>query len=200
MLATLCGALAVTVASWTKRGALSELAQPTWFAAIYVLAAVAVTANLYRLRGNWSPRAGIAVVLSLAVFMGFTASGVAVNALKSTDPQTGLQVALLKARLPKDAQLVSFGQVETMFTYHWRQPVQLVAARLPRSADELPWSCDYVCFNVAAGEKPALPFPWREDAVISCDRRASETGPDHAVIIGHRVEAIALLPDNTLSH
>jgi hypothetical protein len=44
-----------------------------------------------------------------------------------------------------------------------------------------------------------LPFPWREDAVISCDRRANENGPDHAVIVGHRVEAIALVPDETLS-
>jgi len=199
MLAVLGGAAAVTAASWIKRGALAELAQPMWFASIYLLAAAAIAAILYRLRGNWSPRAGATVMLGLAAFMGLTASGVAVNSLKSTDPQAGIEVALLKERLPKDAQLVSFGQVETMFTYHWRQPVQLVAACLPRSADELPPGCDYFCFNAAAGERPALPFLWREDAVISCDRRANGNGPDHAVIVGHRIEAIALLPEDTFS-
>jgi hypothetical protein len=199
-LTAICGAAIVTAVSWTRHGTLAELAQPLWFASAYALAAIATVAVLYRLRGNWSPRAGTAAVFSLAAFLGLTASGVAVNSLKLTDPRAGLEVALLKERLPQDTHLVSFGQVETMFTYHWRQPVELVTERLPRSAEELPRGCDYFCFNVSAGEKPAaLPFPWREDAVISCDRRANEAGPDHAVIVGHRVEAIALLPDDTLS-
>jgi len=195
----LAGALAVVVASAVNTGRLAEVAQPLGFAAIYFMSAIAAIAILLRLRNNWSPRSGAVTAFVLAAFMGLTASGVAVNSLRSFDPQSGLQVAQLKEKLPNDTRLVSFGQVETMFTYHWRAPVQLVAAHLPRSAEELPRGCDYFCFNVAAGEKPAaLPFPWREDAVISCDRRANESGPDHAVVVGHRVETIALLPDDIL--
>lgn len=198
--AMLLGGVAVVAASWTAPKALADLAQPRWFALLYMSAALAAIAMLYRLRSTSSPRAGSVTVFVFAAFMGLTASGVAVNSLRSTDPQAGIEVALLKERLPKDTRLVSFGQVETMFTYHWREPVQLVAALLPRSSDELPQGCDYFCFNVAAGEKAAaLPFPWREDGVISCDRRANVAGPDHAVIVGHRVEAIALLPDDLLS-
>lgn len=197
--AMLLGGAAVLTASWAAHKALADLAQPRWFALVYMSAALAATAMLYRSGGSWSPRAGAAVVLGLAAFMGLSISGVAVNSLKSSDPQAGIEVALLKERLPKDTRLVSFGQVETMFTYHWRQPVQLVAVCLPQNADRLPHDCDYFCFNVAAGEKPTLPFAWRQDAAISCDRRASETGPEHAVIVGHRVEAIALLPDEILS-
>jgi len=190
----------VAVASLLARGTFAEIAQPLWFAAIYFATAAIAFALLFQLRNNWSPSAGAVTVFVLATFMGLTVSGVAVNSLKSSGPQSGLQIAQLKDRLPKNIQLVSFGQIETMFTYHWRQPVQLISTRLPRSAEELPPGCDYFCFNSAAGEKPAaLPFPWREDAVISCDRRANETGPDHAVVVGHRVEAIALLPDDVLS-
>jgi 4-amino-4-deoxy-L-arabinose transferase-like glycosyltransferase len=195
----LLGGAAVVAASWAAHKALADLAQPRWFALVYMAAALVAIAMLFRFRSNWSPRAGAATALILAAFMGLTASGVAVNSLKSADPQAGIEVALLKERLPKDTHLVSFGQIETMFTYHWREPVQLVAARLPRSTDELPPGCDYFCFNGVAEKRPALPFPWREDAVISCDRRANEAGPDHAVIVGHRVEAIALLPDDLLS-
>jgi hypothetical protein len=195
----LVGGATVVAASWAAHKALADLAQPRWFALVYMSMALVAVAVAYRFRGNWSPRAGAAVVFSLAAFMGFTASGVAVNSLKSADPQADMEVTLLKERLPKDARLVSFGQVETMFTYHWREPVRLAAAHLPRSADELPQGCDYFCFNAAAGERPALPFPWREDAVIPCDRRTNQAGPDHAVVVGHRIDVIALLPDDLLS-
>jgi 4-amino-4-deoxy-L-arabinose transferase-like glycosyltransferase len=193
----LLGGAAVVAASWAAHQTLADLAQPRWFALVYMSAALVSIAMLYRLRSTWSPRAGAAAVLILAAFLGLTASGLAVNSLKSTDPQAGIEVALLKERLPRGAHLVSFGQIETMFTYHWRQPVELVAA--PHNADDLPRGCDYFCFNVAAGERPALPFPWREDAVISCDRRTNQDRPDHAVVVGHRIDVIALLPDDTLS-
>src|SRR5262249_5509087 len=147
---------------------ISALAQPIWFALIYCGTAMFVAAILLRQHQNWSPRAGTVSVIAIAILTGLAASGVAVNSMIAADPHSGQQVAQLRARIPQNFHLVSFGKVGTMFSYHWREPISLATTKLPKSTEDLPSGCEYFCFNSTADRLPRLPFPWRVEAVVRC--------------------------------
>ncbi|HEY2761588.1 MAG TPA: hypothetical protein VGI75_12615, partial [Pirellulales bacterium] len=127
-----------------------------------------------------------------------TVSGVAVNSMVAADPHSDHQVAQLRTRMPQNVQLVSFGKVGTMFSYHWRKPIALATKALPQASTELPRNCEYFCFNSTADRLPRLPFPWRVEATIRCDR-ATDDPSGSIVVVGRRVETVALLPDETKS-
>jgi hypothetical protein len=107
------------------------------------------------------------------------------------------QVAELKQRLPNDAQLFSFGLIETMFTYHYGEPVTMVPTALPK---DIPADMEYFCLAVHDQmQTPRLPFPWKQEAVISCDRWKHEH-PERWVVVGRRLnETMAhVSPDERL--
>ena len=190
------GAAVVAFVSWFGVPHVTQLAQPAWFAGIYLTAAVATVVILLRGRNNWSPKTGAIAVVTLSAFLGLTVSGVAVNSTMSTDPHSDSQVAQLKQRLPADAHLVSFGQVETIFSYYWRDKIDVVNQHLPTRAGDLPSDCNYFCFNSNNDKSPRLPFPWRVEATINCDR-TNDDPVGKVVIVGRRVDAVTLLPDET---
>ena len=55
------------------------------------------------------------------------------------------QVAALKTHLPEHAKLFSFGLIETMFTYHYGEPVTVVPTALPK---DIPAAMEYFCLAV----------------------------------------------------
>jgi hypothetical protein len=127
--------------------------------------------------------------------MGLTATGVATNSLIAASAPTGEQIAQLRERLPRGEKLTSFGKVGTIFTYYWGQPIKLASTQLPMQGESADRQPNYFCFNWRESQPPQLPFPWRVEAIINCDRQ-SDASPDHLVIVGRRIEAVALLPDD----
>ncbi len=187
--------LTVGAASWICGISIPQIAQPAWFAAIYLSVAVACAATIV-LRWNIWTRASAAVnVLLCAIFLALTMSGVAVNSLTALDPQTKQQIAQLRGRVPKSEQLASFGRIATLFSYYWDQPIKLAFERLPNTAEDVPTKkVDYFCFDWSGDTPPKLPFPWRVEAIIDCGR-SSEENLARSVIVGRRIEAVTLVPD-----
>lgn len=196
-IAAIAGAtVAVAAATWSGSLSLPEIAQSPSFATLYVAAAVAAVALLVRQWNCWTSRAATASVVIIASFMGLSVSGMAINSLVALDPGTEKQIAHLKQRLPRDRKLVSFGLVDTLFSYYWREPIKLLSLRRPKTASDLPKDAnfDYFCMSCNAANPPRLPFPWRTEAVISCERVAN-VEPARVVIVGKRLNATSLLPD-----
>ncbi len=190
-------AIAVAVASWICGVSIPEIAQPPWFAVVYLCVAIAFAALLARNWNRWSPQAATVNVLLLATFLAITVAGVAVNSITAQDPQTRQQVAQFKQRLPAGKPLASFGRIATLFSYYWNEPIKLASPKLPATSHDLPAEAiDYFCFDWSGETPPRLPFPWRVEAVINCDRVIDEN-PMRCVIIGRRVEAVSLVPDDT---
>jgi hypothetical protein len=196
--AAIGSAVVVVIASCFDLPKIAVVAQPIWFALIYCSTAIFTAIMLLRQQQDWSPQAGTISVIAIATVMGLVTSGVAVNSMIAADPHSGQLVAQLRTRLPQNVQLVSFGKVGTMFSYHWREPIALAAAGLPKSTEDLPGDCEYFCFNSTADRLPRLPFPWRVEAVVRCDRATDDPGGT-VVFVGRRVETVALLPDETKS-
>lgn len=196
VLSIIGGATAVALASWFRPLQFPQIAQPAWFAAVYLIAATAAVTILLWHKSEWSRRTGTVAMLTLSGFVGLTVSGVAVNSMTALDPHSELTVAQLKERIPKDVHLASFGKVETMFSYHWREPIALACNQLPQQPADVPQGCDYFCFNSNSEQQVRLPFPWRVEASINCQRTADDpTGK--VVIVGRRIDAVSLLPDES---
>ena len=190
------GAVIVSATSWICGVSSSAISQPPWFAAVFLLAATGAAAILLQLWNHWSPRAATISMLTLAALLGLTGAGVIVNAQIAVDPHSDQQIAQLRERLPRGVELISFGRVGTMFSYHWREPIQLVDMKLREVPEDFPKQYEYFCFSWNRTASPKLPFPWRVEATIDCDRVADET-PENRVIVGRRLDAIAQLSDET---
>jgi 4-amino-4-deoxy-L-arabinose transferase-like glycosyltransferase len=190
-------AAVVSTANWICGVSSSAFSQPPWFAALFLLAATGAAAILLQFWNRWSSRAASISMLTLAGLLGLTASGLIVNAQIAVDPHSDQQIAQLRERLPRGIELISFGRVGTMFSYHWREPIQLVDLKLREVPEDFPKEHEYFCFSWSRPTSPRLPFPWRVEATIDCDRVADDT-PENRVIVGRRLDAIAQLPDETL--
>jgi 4-amino-4-deoxy-L-arabinose transferase-like glycosyltransferase len=188
------GAGLVGGASWIRVRSLDELAQPSWFAAIYTTAAIVAIAFLLCFWNRWSVRSAAISTLAIAMFLGLTFSGVAVNSLVAHDPNAERQVAELLNRIPKDAPIGSFGLVETVFSYYWRQPIAYIRKELPVKPRQLPSEYEYFCYSGNRADRVELPFPWRVEGVINCDRR-TQSGQGKIVVVGRRLATVALLPE-----
>jgi 4-amino-4-deoxy-L-arabinose transferase-like glycosyltransferase len=195
--AVLGGAIAVAAASWVCGVNIPEIAQTPAFAAGYLAAAAVVIAILVVNWNRWSASAATTNLLAIAAFLGLSVSGVAINSLIAQDTNVFHQIAQLKQRVPADKPLASFGCIPTIFSYYWGDPIALAGEHVPQKLADMP-SCnfDYFCFACGPERRPKLPFPWRVEAVINCDR-VVDGSPDALIIVGRRVEAVTALPDDT---
>src|SRR5262249_48964034 len=150
--------------SWICGISSSAIAQPPWFAAVFLLSATGAAAVLLQAWNRWSPRAAAISMLVIAGLVGLCASGVIVNAQIAVDPHSGQQIAKLRERLPQGVELISIGRVGTMFSYHWREPIQLVDMKLREVPEDFPKEYEYFCFSWNRNYSPCLPFPWRVEA------------------------------------
>jgi hypothetical protein len=171
------------------------LAQHWGFAAFYVATAIFGLAVLVRNWTCWTPRAATTSILLLAALAGVSYAGLAVNALVALDPHADEQIARLKEQLGNSGRMVSFGTVETLFTYHWRDAITI--ERLSEGFDDLSAQSRCFCFNWNTAKPPLqLPFPWRMEAAINCDRTDDERS-GKIVIVGRWIETVALAPGDT---
>jgi 4-amino-4-deoxy-L-arabinose transferase-like glycosyltransferase len=188
------GAVLIASAGTIKSSSINGLAQPAWFTSLYATAAIIALLLLLRSWNRWSIPSATVSTLAIAAFLGLTFSGVAVNALVALDPQAEQQIAELRRRIPASEPLGSFGLVETMFSYHWRRPITHVRKELPVKPSQLPAKFEYFCYSGNKADRIELPFPWRVEGVINCDR-TTQSGEGKIVVVGRRLATVALLPE-----
>lgn len=183
--AVLMVAAAFVIAGASLVGTPSEtpLAQPAGWAAVFVLASLATAAaTVFALRRGdaLSARQGIVAV---GMFMGLTFTVVVLNEAIAESEDTAGAVAQLKHELPREAELVSLGQIHHNFAFHYRSRIPLLP--LPETTADVPRELDYFCISENGDEKVELPFDWEAVATIACDRRHRDD-PQERVIVGRR--------------
>jgi hypothetical protein len=124
---------------------------------------------------------------AIATFLGMVYGGLWTNALAVQANDIPAAIARLRAKLPADARLVSYGPVHHPFLYHFRDSVPRLPP--PTEADPAEPAVEYFCFLQAATVPSVeLPFEWQQIDAIACDRRRNAKGD--VVIIGRRNTAI----------
>jgi hypothetical protein len=104
----------------------------------------------------------------------------------SEDPSPA--IAALKRKLPPHVRLVSFGLVETLFAYHYGEPIE--PRSWPPTVSDLADGTEYFCFTWDKDYLPPFPFAWNAVADIACDRIHRER-PLRRVIVGRRLYNVA---------
>jgi 4-amino-4-deoxy-L-arabinose transferase-like glycosyltransferase len=160
------------------------LRQSLPFAALFIAVSGVAAWCLWQAHGARDRRAVSQTVIASAAIAGLLYTGLVMNVSLRDSEDVAAQVAELKARLPHDKPLVSFDLLETMFTYHYAEPV--VLAPVPATAADTAADLEYFCVNRAYGQTVQLPFAWREVEVISCDRWKRNEA-QRAVVIGQRL-------------
>ena len=156
----------------------SQIGQPLWFAVFYLTAS-----TLLALATLWSRHAAgdlqrVVGVLSVAVFLGLTFTGVVINSQMRHSEHAAEAVAELKRQLPPGARLVSFGPVFHLFAYHYGRPIELLP--MPGQGEQPDADVTYFC------SMREVNFPYEKLAVICCDRNR-HSKPCLGVIVGRRL-------------
>ncbi len=136
-----------------------------------------------------SEAGGVAPVVALATFIALFYVGVVMNGMIEARENAGASVAALKQKLPPRVHLVSFGLVETLFTYYYGEPVAV--QKWPTAAKDLDPRTEYFCFTWDREFLPPLPFAWHVEGEIPCDRLHSDH-PVKRVIVGKRSTNVAM--------
>jgi 4-amino-4-deoxy-L-arabinose transferase-like glycosyltransferase len=148
----------------------------------YAAASMVLAIVVYRGREAGRPRQIRNAVLALAAFMVLTCTGIMTNirirrAEDATEP-----MARLKENLPPGQRLVSFGHVRSKFAFDYGLPISPLPSQ-PSACDLPAEETVYFCFDAYGSNRPALPFPWEELAVIAMDRNHHAT-PEESVVVG----------------
>jgi hypothetical protein len=123
-------------------------------------------------------------MLATATITGVAYTGIIVQVCIGRSEDVAQQVAEIKHRLPEGTQLYSFGLQETMFTYHYAKPVVFLNSDNPPN---LPPDLEYFVISVNQKQPPpSFYFPWKQEAVVSCDRWKREQH-ERWVIVGRRL-------------
>ncbi|MEX0937882.1 MAG: glycosyltransferase family 39 protein [Pirellulales bacterium] len=194
--AVLVSGIAVAAVSFLPQIPLREIAQPAAFAVIYLIAALATAAVLFRMRGRGEQRHACVAVMALASYLGLSYTGAVLNAVAVTANDLRPAVASLKEQLPR-ANLVSFGPIFHRFAFAYEAPIRQI--EWPSSLHDVPEEVEYFCYDYKPGDTEmlrdsgrgfywtttpgTLPLRWEEVAVIPCGRRVTG-GEQRKVIVG----------------
>ena len=160
------------------------IGQPAWFAVAYLLAAAVLACATWRSRVATTTTQIRIGVLSVAIFLGLTSTGVRSNVLIRISEPTAKAVADLKQHLPADAQLVSIGPIHHLFAYYYGDPIPIISYSTQGNA--LPVIGGYFCSGTDYSPPVEVNFPWEKIAVISCERR-HKPRPRMVVVVGRRL-------------
>ena len=157
--------MAVTAVGLPVAKAVTEMklaaAQSWTFAIAYALGVLALAVAMW----CYARRAHVVVACG-AVFVGAAFSGLYTNYKVHTSERIDVTVAELKARLPADVNLVSFGPVHHVFRYHYRRPVRMLPlASFPDAAAR---GIEYFCVQQGRTVEGAA---YEEIARINCYRK-----------------------------
>lgn len=168
-------------ADWARRTTLPVGESASFVAA--VVASLGVLAWSMRSATSGVRSAGVrfAGFLSLNVLLGAAYVGVAISMLAVMANDHAEQTAAAKRLLPSTAKLVSFGELEHVFTFDFGDPIRLLPP--PTSAAEIPADVEYFAYSPTMWPSFRVPAEWDEIAVVSCDRNAKPV-PERTVVIG----------------
>ncbi len=163
--------------------------QPISFAIVFTLVGLIVGVVLIRLAPRRSPGAAAASAWLTAAFMGLAFTGAVLNGLIRDSSDPGAAVATLKAKLPPDAQLVSFGPVHHIFVFHYAEPIECRPWPGDMDAD---WQ--HICFmddlqtrkRIRRASFVRRLEDWQQIAAINLDRVAKPVGEAENVIRVYR--------------
>jgi len=192
--ASLIVVLALGITSLVDIPAARRFEQPVTFVVVFASAAIcAALVVLWSIRpgrsspARYEPRrfAGFAAVVSL---LGLLYAGLGLNLIAGLSEDHATAMQRLKRQLPAEARLVSFGFVDAVFAFHYRDPIRL----LPWSTSDggLPAVGDYFAFDPVLSEGREPDFPWQRVAVFACDRNRHDV-PQRPVVIGRRIAETA---------
>jgi 4-amino-4-deoxy-L-arabinose transferase-like glycosyltransferase len=157
-------------------------AQPPAFAVVYLATAAAIGIVLFRLAARFRPLDQRIAILGVAAFLGLSFMGLMVNvfvALRRPIPES---IAELKRQLPENAELVSIGPANPIFSYYYEQPIRQILCPSPQPPGAPPWT--YFCIgDDVAGE--VCDFPYEKLTEVSTNPFLSRE-PSRAVIVGRR--------------
>lgn len=159
------------------------LAQPVWFAVVFVLVNCGLASAAWRSVDTPGSRGALVAVTSIALFTGFLNVTVMINALDRDSADTAGEVAALKRQLPAGTKLVSLNVTHHLFVFHYHEDVPVVP--WPADVNDPAARVPYFCVDAREFETKELPFPWKPVTEISCDRRKMPQ-PQIRVVIGRR--------------
>jgi hypothetical protein len=170
-------------AKWLPGETAERIVQANPHVAIYGMGVMVALAGIVWSIRSQHPRTAMIGLLTAALFFGGTYSGPTINVLAMISEHQAEAIAELKQRLPTDVKLVSFGRLDHVFTFHYRESIPVVP--WPTAGNSLPGDTDYFCFTPNPWQPTKLPFAWEQVAVVSCDRNHLEQ-PQRTVIVGRR--------------
>jgi 4-amino-4-deoxy-L-arabinose transferase-like glycosyltransferase len=180
---------AVIVAPWLTVDWADRLRQRPSFTLVFALSALATAGVItLSLRYQSGTLRSLGVV-GATLFLGLAYTGGVVNSLAAVSEDTRASVAGLKESLPADAKMVSLGEMDPLFVFHYRDPIRVVA--WPESTQDLGPEVEYFSFVEPESGSAALPFAWEPVAAVSCERNRVPM-PKRVVHIGRRIDGPAV--------
>ena len=176
------GLAALTV---TLAGFHTWLKQPLGWTGPYALLAVAVGALAWWLPARQTGLRCRTAVLAIAGFVPLSYDTLLINAFQGTSVDTAGAVARLEAQLPPGTKLVSFGQIQHLFAFYYRDKIPVLP--WPDAGDPLDETIRYFCVEPGQLDRTPLPFRYERIADINCDRHRLEH-VEARVIICHRLD------------
>lgn len=160
------------------------------FVLLFCTSVSALVYALQRVKASTSRAAISQAIIATAVLSGLAYTGAVTEVSYYRSEDARPVVAEIKEIIPDDKPLVSIGQLETMFTYHYGKPVPLIdREEVPH---RIPQDLEYFCVNATQGRKIKLPFAWQQEAVVSCDRWKRDQ-PERMVVIGRRLPELTVV-------
>jgi 4-amino-4-deoxy-L-arabinose transferase-like glycosyltransferase len=183
-LAIAAGAV-VVAAPWISADWAGRIRQPPLFTTVFLLSALATVVVIgfsLRFQSGFQRCTG---VVAATCFLGLAYTGGIVNLLSAQSEDTPGSMAQLKGALPSDVKMVSLGEMDPLFCYHFRDPIPVV--QWPQSADDLGPGWEYFAYVEPMSGSPELPFAWETVALVSCERNR-QPAPQRVVRIGRRTD------------
>ena len=179
-------AIVMTAAPWLDAAWADRVVQPWPFTLVFVVVACITGTLLLRSthaeqnqdamqRVRFSAFAAVVVVIGLAFV------GASLNTLSKVANDHESQTLAVKQLLPPGAKLVSFGPLEHVFTFDYREPITQLP--WPLWKERVPSDVEYFAFTPESFPPTNAPADWEQIAVVVCDRNVKEL-PERAVVIG----------------
>ena len=185
------------VARHTSSTHLQAIALPPSQAVLYAGVVFGVAGVLVWAAARVHVRSAWVAVMALAVFQGLLFRGVLMRAQMHNANDMTEVVAHVRASLPADIRLVSFGPAHHRFAYYYEALIPQLP--WPRSEADVPPDVTYFCFDprtchvpasvvasaasLATHEPHILPFAWEQIARLDGDRNKREI-PEEVTIVG----------------
>jgi len=179
--------LAATALGWS----LALGAQSIGLAALFAVTATLLGILVFRSAGSGRPLGNRVAALGVAVFLGLVFTGLVGNVQIARGRPLAQQIAAVRQRLPKDAQLVSIGAADPTFAFFYGAPIRQLPAEPAKLEKETGWT--YFCLDCGDPDLKCE-FPYEELAVAHCNSTASPQASGR-VIIGRRLWPEQDLPE-----